>query len=85
MTENGMPDKTKRYSIIFHTMEKVSAIFPHNGKIFSTLWKQRAIFSTQWKNGSSRIRVGGFRAGGSIFRNQGGLRMGFERIRKTVM
>ena len=26
----------------FHTMEKVSAIFPHNGKtlsIFSTLWK----------------------------------------------
>ena len=24
---------------IFHTMEKSSAIFPHNGKKFSTLWK----------------------------------------------
>ena len=24
---------------VFHTMEKVFAIFPHNGKIFFTLWK----------------------------------------------
>ena len=23
----------------FHTMENVFAIFPHNGKLFSTLWK----------------------------------------------
>ena len=36
-------------------------------------------------SGSSRICVGGFRAGGSVMRNQGGPRMGFERIRKTVM
>ena len=26
----------------FHTMEKILAIFPHNGKIFSTLWKTSA-------------------------------------------
>ncbi len=24
---------------VFHTMEKVFAIFPHNGKNVSTLWK----------------------------------------------
>ena len=31
-------------------MENIFGIFPHYGKIFSTLWKKRAIFSTQWKN-----------------------------------
>ena len=33
----------------FHTMENFSAVFPHNGKKFSTLWKNRPCFSTLWK------------------------------------
>jgi hypothetical protein len=31
-------------------MENVFAIFPHNGKNVSTVWKKEAYFSTQWKN-----------------------------------
>jgi hypothetical protein len=31
-------------------MENFFAIFPHNGKNVSTLWKKEAYFSTQWKN-----------------------------------
>ena len=31
-------------------METFFVIFPHYGKLFSTLWKKRAIFSTLWKN-----------------------------------
>jgi hypothetical protein len=30
------PEKSARF---FHTMEKVFAIFPHNGKNVSTVWK----------------------------------------------
>ena len=34
---------------VFHAMEKCFAIFPHNGKNVSTLWKKRPDFSTLWK------------------------------------
>ena len=30
-------------------MEKKSAVFPRNGKLFSTPWKNRPFFSTPWK------------------------------------
>ena len=45
------------YTLFFHSMENIFGIFPHYGKIFSTLWKKRAIFSTQWKN--CRVLVSG--------------------------
>ena len=33
----------------FHAMENFFAVFPHNGKLFSTVWKKQPDFSTQWK------------------------------------
>jgi len=31
----------EKQAYFFHAMEKLSAIFPHNGKNLSTLWKTR--------------------------------------------
>jgi hypothetical protein len=33
---------------VFHTMEKIFAIFPHNGKKVSTPWKNRVRQHRDW-------------------------------------
>ena len=47
---------------IFHSMEKCFAIFPHNGKLFSTLWKTLAPRQklSQLINCDSSLRRGNF-------------------------
>ncbi len=53
------PSPPRRRPPFFHTMEKLSPFFPHNGKTFSTLWKTSPGRDPEFTLQGSRFRLRG--------------------------